>query len=125
MLVTDQPENLPTTNDLDKLKLPASEGGAHPLQIPAIEATFVRFVGTSGELIESPPERKEERTYIVKAVCKGYDIRDRADGEDRIVAVMEIESCYERGKVPIVDEKQPSLFPVQDGDDEHQGGDDE
>ncbi len=66
-------------------------------------------------MLDNPPERREERTYVVKAVCKGYDIRDRADGEERVVAVMEIQSCYEQGKVPIVDEKQPSLFDAQDG----------
>lgn len=36
----------------------------------------------------------------------------RADHEERFTVTMEIQSCYERGKVPIVDEKQPSLFPV-------------
>lgn len=116
-LVTDQPDNLPTTNALDKLPI---KGGAVSLQIPAIDATFVKFVGTSGELLDNPPERREERTYIVKAVCKGYDIRDRADGEDRVVAVMEITSCFERGRVPIVDENQGSLFVVRDG--EESGG---
>lgn len=120
MLVTDQPEDIPATtkNDLDNLKLPPSQGGAHPLQIPAIESTFVKFTGTSGELLDNPPEQDESRTYIVKAVCTGYDIRTRADGERRVVAVMDIESCYERGRVPIVDENQGSLFPAQDGDDD-------
>ena len=114
MLVTDQPEDIAVTtkNDLDNLPIP----GAHPLQIPAIEATFVKFTGTSGDLLDNPPEQDEERTYIVKASCSGYDIRTRADGERRVVAVMDIESCYERGKVPIVDENQGSLFP-ESGDD--------
>lgn len=117
MLVTDQPENITTTtkNGLDNLPLPPSHGGTHPLQIPAIESTFVKFTGTSGELLDNPPEQDESRTYIVKAKCTGYDIRTRADGERRVVAVMDIESCYERGRVPIVDENQPSLFPAQNG----------
>ena len=112
MLVTDQPEDTPTTDTLKSVPSPE----AHALQIPAIDSTFVKFTGTSGELVDNPPERREERTYIVKAVCKGYDIRDRADGEERVVAVMDIVSCYERGKVPIVDENQPSLFAVADGE---------
>lgn len=125
MLKQDVPEGIPTTvkNDLDNLKLPASEGGPHPLQIPAIESTFVKFTGTSGELLDNPPEQDEERTYIVKATCTGYDIRTRADGERRVVTVMDIQSCYERGKVPIVDEKQPSLFPVADTEDQAEDGD--
>lgn len=122
MLVTDQPENIAETtkNDLDHLKI----DGAHPLQIPAIESTFVKFTGTSGELLDNPPEQDEQRTYIVKATCSGYDIRTRADGERRVVAVMDIESCYERGKVPIVDENQASLFPVPDAEDAAEGGED-
>lgn len=121
MLVTDQPENIPTVpkNDLDSLPLT----GAHPLTIPAIDATFVKFNGTSGELIDNPPEQDEERTYIVKAKCTGYDIRKRGDGERRVVAVMEIDSCYERGKVPIVDENQLSLIST-DGEPEGQDGGD-
>lgn len=120
-VITNKPEDLPTTDKLKSLPNPDN----HALQIPAIDATFVKFTGTSGELIENPPERRDERTYIVKAVCKGYDIRDRADGEERVVAVMEITSCYERGRVPIVDENQGSLFAVPDADVEGDGYDDE
>ena len=125
MLVTDQPENIPVTtkNDLDNLKIPPSQGGPQTLQIPAIDATFVKFTGTSGDLLDNPPEQDESRTYIVKAVCTGYDIRTRADGERRVVAVMDIESCFERGRVPIVDENQGSLFP-EGGDAEPGDGDD-
>lgn len=119
-LITGQPEDIDTTNELDRLKLPPSEGGASPLQIPAIESTFVKFTGTSGELLDNPPEQDEARTYVVRAICTGYDIRTRADGERRVVAVMDIESCYEQGRVPIVDENQPGLFDHgdEDGDDD-------
>lgn len=112
MLVTDKPEDVPTTDTLKSVPNPET----HALQIPAIDATFVKFTGTSGDVLENPPDQDEERTYIVKGVCKGYDIRTRADGERRVVAVMDITSCYERGKVPIVDEKQASLFSVPDDD---------
>ena len=114
-LVTDQPEGLPTTNALDQL----------PIQQALIEASFVKFTGTSGEPLDGVPGVDEERTYIVKAVCKGYDVRKRADHENRVVAVMEITSCHERGKVPIVDESQPSLYSVPDNADESEGGDPE
>lgn len=112
MLVTNKPEDVPTTDTLKSVPDPES----HALQIPAIDATFVKFTGTSGDVLDNPPEQDEERTYIVKAACKGYDIRTRADGERRVVAVMDITSCYERGKVPIVDENQASLFAVSDDD---------
>ena len=114
-LVKDQPDDLTEANP-DALKaLPAP--GAHPLQLEAIEATFVKFTGTSGDLLDNPPGQDDERTYIVKAKCTGYDIRKRADGERRVVAVMDISSCYERGRVPIVDENQASLYTITYGDD--------
>lgn len=113
-LVKDQPEDITEANP-DALKdLPAA--GSHPLQLEAIEATFVKFTGTSGDLLDNPPGQDDERTYIVKAKCAGFDIRKRKDGERRVVAVMEISSCYERGRVPIVDE-QPALYSVTYGDD--------
>lgn len=113
-LIKDQPEDLTEANP-DALKdIPAP--GSHPLQLAAIEATFVKFVGTSGDLIDNPPEQDDERTYIVKAKCSGFDIRKRKDGERRVVAVMEITSCYERGRVPIVNE-DPALYSVSYDDD--------
>jgi hypothetical protein len=120
-LVTDQPEGLPTTNALDSLPIT----GAKSLQIPAIDASWVKFTGTSGDLIDNPPAIDESRTYVVKATCTGHDFRKRADGENRVVAIMEIDSCDERGKVPIVDEKQPSLYsvPAEDQEPESDGGD--
>lgn len=126
MLVTGKPENLPSTNALDNIPNP----DAHSLQIPAIDATWVRFTGTSGDVIDNPPAIDEERTYILKGVCTGYDLRKRADKENRVVAIMDITSCYERGKVPIVDENQGSLFPPPaaepsgDGDEDQEGEDD-
>jgi hypothetical protein len=114
-LVKDQPEDIAEANP-DALK-DIPEPGAHPLQLEAIDATFVKFVGTSGDLLDNPPEQDAERTYIVKAKCAGFDIRKRKDGERRVVAVMEITQCYERGRVPIVDENQATLYSVSYGDD--------
>jgi hypothetical protein len=109
-LIKDAPEDLPESNPDTQKDIPAA--GSHPLQLEAIDATFVKFVGTSGELLDNPPEQDAERTYIVKAKCSGFDIRKRKDGERRVVAVMEITSCYERGRVPIVDENTPTLHAI-------------
>lgn len=100
MLVTDQPESLPTTNALD----------GQPVQGALIEAAFVRFNGSSNGALEDPPALDEERTYIVKATCIELKHKRNKDHEERVTAVMEIDSCFERGKVPIVDENQGSLF---------------
>lgn len=121
-LVKDKPEDV-TPADPDTLAdIPAT--GAVALTLPTIDATFVKFTGTSGELLDNPPEQDVERTYIVKAKCSGYDIRTRADGERRVVAIMDITSCYERGRVPIVDESQPSLYAVDYTEEEQQTVDD-
>jgi hypothetical protein len=104
VLVKDQPENLPSTNALDKF----GEQGA------LIEAAFVRFSGGSGAALESPPAKGEQRTYIVKATCIKHIDEVRKDNEDRLTVVMDIDSLWEKGKQPDVDQNQGSLF----GDDE-------
>lgn len=115
MLIKDKPEDV-TSGDPDVLaSLPAP--GSHPLQLEAIEATFIKFTGTPGDLLDNPPGQDDERTYIVKAKCAGFDIRKRKDGERRVVAVMEISSCYERGRVPIVNEEDPTMYSVSYDDD--------
>lgn len=103
-LVTDQPEGLPTTNALDNL----------PVQGTLIEAAMVQFSGNSGELLDNPPALDHERVYLVKATCVEVKQKHRDDGELRTTVVMKIDSCYERGRVPIVDEAQPSLYSVPD-----------
>lgn len=108
MLVTDQPENLPSSNDLDKLDLPT--------QGALIEAAWVRFNGTSAVALEDPPEPGEGRVYIVKATCVKTETALRKDNEERHTVTMEIDSCYEHGKVPIVDENQGALFDAEEDD---------
>jgi hypothetical protein len=109
MLVTDKPEDTPSTNALDN-------PNKRPIQGALIEAAWVKFAGTSHIALEDPPELDEGRTYIVKATCRKVETTLRKDNEERHAVVMEIDTIYEQGKVPIVDEKQPSLFEAEDGE---------
>ncbi|MGV0793052.1 hypothetical protein [Mycolicibacterium sp. XJ1819] len=102
--ITTAPKDLPTTNAL----------ADQPVQGALIEAAFVRFTGTSAVALEDPPELDVPKTYIVKATCVKRMNELRKDNEERLTVVMEIDSCYERGKVPIVDENQGSLFGDSD-----------
>lgn len=100
-LITDMPDNL--------------------TQEPLIEAAFIKFSGTSNGTLDDPPALDEERTYVVKAICKAQHKDRRADNEDRLTVTMGITAVWEQGKVPIVDEAQPSLFDdamAAEGDDE-------
>lgn len=103
-LVTGQPENLPTTNALAQGAL--------------IEEAFIKFSGGSGKALGDPPTKGESRTYIVKATCTKILDEVRKDNEDRLTITMDIDSLYEQGKVPIVDENQGSLYAVDDEDDD-------
>lgn len=89
-----------------------------------IEAAFVRFTGGSGEALGDPPAKNEQRTYIVKATCIKHIDEIRKDSEDRLTCVMEIDSLYEKGKVPIVDENQGSLYSEDDEEAGAEEGDD-
>lgn len=110
--VTEMPTDLPTTNALDNID--------KPIQGALIEAAFVRFSGSSAVALDDPPELDEPRTYIVKATCKSVNHALRKDNEERVTVVMEIDSCYEQGKVPIVDDNQASLFGDDDGSDDEE-----
>lgn len=113
-MIKDQPEALPSTDALNPT--PGVQGAL-------IESAWVKFAGTSHIALEDPPELDEPRTYIVKATCKKVETTLRKDNEERHAVVMEIDSIYERGKVPIVDDKQPTLFDGQDPDADDEGVD--
>ncbi len=102
---TEAPADIPTT-----VTPPPAPAGSKPVQGALIEAAFVKFAGTSGGELDDPPKLDDERTYIVTGKCKKVESVLRADHEERFTVTMEIQSCYERGKVPIVDEAQQSLF---------------
>lgn len=120
MLVTDQPEDLPVSSDALASKNPLD---SQPIQGALIEAAMVQFSGNSGDLLDNPPDLDHERVYIVKATCIEVKNKRRDDGEVRTTTVMKIDSCYERGRVPIVDEAQPSLYSVPAEDIEGGEGD--
>lgn len=71
--------------------------------------------GMSEHALQNPPRIGEKRVYWVEAFCKKHEL-DHVDGETRLVCVMEHSSIYEKGKVPIVDEKrgEPGLFDDHD-----------
>lgn len=107
-LIKDLPEDVPSTDVF-----------AQPHQGALIEAAVVKFTGNSGDLIDNPPNLDEERTYYVKAKCTKQENTRRDDGEIRTTVTMKLTEVYERGKVPIVDENQPSMFgAAENGDDE-------
>ena len=101
-IVTEQPDGIPSTNALDN----------QPIQGALIEAAFVRFAGSSTVALDDPPELDESRTYIVKATCVKRLTELRKDKEELLSVTMKIDSCYEQGKVPIVNENQGSLYDL-------------
>lgn len=111
--VTEMPTGLPSTNALDNL----------PIQQPLIDGAYVRFAGTSAGVLEDPPALDEERTYIVKARCKQFNRSIRADAEERVTTVMQIESLYEQGKTPTATQDQPGLYDEDEADDSEGTGD--
>jgi hypothetical protein len=119
-LIVDQPEDLPVSSDALASTNPLD---SQPIQGALIEAAMVQFSGNSGDLLDNPPDLDHERVYIVKATCIEVKNKRRDDGEVRTTTVMKIESCYERGRVPIVDEAQPSLYSVPAEDAEGGDGD--
>lgn len=103
--------------------VPSTDTYKQPVQGALIDAAFVKFAGTSGGELEDPPTLDEVRTYVVQSKCKKIETTLRADHEERLTVTMEILSCFEQGKVPIVDEPQPSLFEDPNpGDTEGESG---
>jgi hypothetical protein len=122
-LVTDQPEGLPTTNALDSLPIT----GAKSLQIPAIDASWVKFTGTSGDLIDNPPAIDESRTYVVKATCtKPADLPEAGRrGRTALSRSWRSTPATSGGRFQSSTKKQPSLYsvPAEDQEPESDGGD--
>ena len=94
-LATEPPPELPSTT-------------ADPNAIDADEA-YIK-IRVNGLKLPNPPGKHDSVTLIVKGTC--YEVQDKtaADGEDRLVHLIDAESIYERGKVPIVDEGPKGLF---------------
>jgi len=86
MLVTDQPENIPTTNALDEV--PDDLLGGPP---PPAYLVF----GTTPAAIEEPPANGDVVVYMVRARCKGeHGPLTRADGEERYKRDMQIQAIW-------------------------------
>lgn len=74
-----------------------------------VDEAYIRFK-VNGIKIPNPPEKDDAITLIVKGTCVGVHNDTMKDGEDKVTHVIEAESIYERGKVPIVDEGPKGLF---------------
>ncbi|QFG08122.1 hypothetical protein SEA_PCORAL7_62 [Gordonia phage PCoral7] len=94
-LATEPPPQLPSTT-------------AGPDQDTGDEA-YIK-IRVNGLKLPNPPAKHDSITLIVKGTC--YEVQDKtaADGEDRLVHLIDADSIYERGRVPIVDDKPKGLF---------------
>lgn len=91
-----------------------------PQQEELVDTSFVRFVGPGGIVPGELPALDDEKVYIVRATCTGHHKDRRKDGELRLVAAMTVDAVWERGKQPIVDEKQMTFaeaMAAENGDD--------
>lgn len=101
MLVTDKPDDLPSTNALDDI----------PDDILSVPAAYLSF-GSTPCAMDEPPAVGEVRTYIVRARCTAeHGPIERKDGEMRYTRTLTIQAAWEAGKQPpSTDEDQPGLF---------------
>ena len=112
-LVTDKPNDIPSSNDLDSIDL----GDVPP--------AYLSF-GSSPMAYGDPPEVGDTRTYVVRVECTGQSESVRTDGEHRYGRKLTILWAVQEGKPkpPDPDEEQPGLFdeddevPVEADDDE-------
>lgn len=73
----------------------------------AVDEAYLRF-RTNGVKLGDPPAKDDSVTLIVKGTCTGVHLDTMKDGEEKVTHVIEVDSAYERGKVPIVDEGKPA-----------------
>lgn len=116
-LITEKPEGIKSSNDLDDI----------PDDLLETPAAYLRF-GSSPSAMENPPEVGEVRTYVVRARCTGiHGPVERKDGEMRYGRDLLIQACWESGKQPPnTDDAQPAMFdhngnPIVDGEDDENG----
>jgi hypothetical protein len=105
-LITDKPEGLKSSNDLDDIDLDDD----------TVSPAYLKF-GISNCAIEDPPAVGDTRTYLVRVRCTGeHGPIERKDGEMRFERSLSIQLCWEQGKPqpPDPEEPQPGLF--DDGD---------
>lgn len=100
-LITEKPEGLASSNDLDSI----------PDDLLDIPAAYLAF-GSTPCAMDEPPAVGEVRTYIVRARCTAeHGPIERKDGEMRYTRTLTIQAAWESGKQPPnTDENQPGLF---------------
>lgn len=98
-LVTDKPDDIPTSNDLDHIDLG---------DIPPAYLSF----GSTPNAMSEPPEVGEIRTYVVRVECTGQSESVRTDGEHRFGRKLSVLWAVQKGKTepPDPDAEQPALF---------------
>lgn len=103
-LVTDKPDDIPSSNDLDHIDL----GDTPP--------AYLSF-GSTPNAMSEPPEVGETRTYVVRVECTGQSESVRTDGEHRYGRKLNVLWAVQQGKAepPDPDGEQPALFD-EDGE---------
>lgn len=97
MLITDKPEDLPSTNALDDVEDPSPA-----VEIPPAYLSF----GTTPCAIENPPADGDLVYYMVRARCTGeHGPVTRSDGEKRYKRDLKIQAIW------LPDEDEPELEP--------------
>lgn len=101
-LVKNKPDNVKSSNDLDKVEINPDTG----LSVDA----YLSFGGTP-KAIPNPPKEDDVVTYLVKAECVGETHRRRTDGERRHTRHLNIISVWRPGESePPTDDDQGELF---------------
>jgi hypothetical protein len=105
-LITEEPQDLPTSNALDWIDL---EDDTAP-------AAYLRF-GSSPCALDDPPEVGDIRIYVVRTRCtEEHGPIERKDGEMRYARTLAIQACWLEGDTepPAADEEQADLFSNAD-----------
>jgi hypothetical protein len=106
-LITDQPEDIPTTDALADI----------PDDLLSTPAAYLGF-GSTSYALPDPPSEGEKRTYVVRIECTGeHGPLRRTDGEVRYKRDCKILWAVQKGEVepPDPEEEQPALFD-EDGE---------
>lgn len=90
-LITDKPDDLESTNALDRVEDPDLDDDGTSID------RYLGF-GTTPRAIVNPPKRGEIVTYQVKVECVGESWKERSDGEIRYSADLHVLSVARVGE---------------------------